>query len=205
MDGFYRKIPPDRIPWNIESPPEVLVRLVESGAILPCRAIDLGCGAGHYAVYLAGCGFQVTGVDLSPTAIEMARKNAEKKGLDCTFLIADVLGDLEGTGGDFLFAFDWELLHHIFPPDRERYIKNVARLLAPGGRYLSVCFHEDDPQFGGTGKYRKTPIGTTLYFSSLKELKDLFSMCFSIVKLKTISIPGKTGLHVASYALMKKE
>lgn len=205
MDDLYRNIPADRIPWNIVSPPEVLVSLGERGAIHPCKTIDFGCGAGHYAIYLAGRGFQVTGVDISPTAIEMARKNAKMKGVDCTFLVADVLGDLDGVGEPFHFAYDWELLHHIFPPDRERYAGNVARLLAPGGLYLSVCFHDDDPQFGGAGKYRRTPIGTTLYFSSVPELQDLFSSHFSVMELKTISIPGKTGLHVANSALMRKK
>ncbi|MCU0633087.1 MAG: class I SAM-dependent methyltransferase [Methanolinea sp.] len=205
MDDIYLKIPPERIPWNIESPPDVLVELVESGTIAPCKAVDLGCGSGNYAVYLAGRGFQVTGVDLSPHAIEMARENAMEKGVQCTFLVADVLGDLSGTEGPFFFAYDWELLHHIFPQDRERYMENVERLLAPGSMYLSVCFHEDDPQFGGVGKYRKTPIGTTLYFSSLLELRDLFSPRFSIVDARTIRIPGKSGYHVANYFFMKKE
>ena len=205
MDDIYRNIPPDRIPWNIESPPDILVMLVESGMIKPFRTIDLGCGAGHYAIYLAGRGFLVTGVDLSLKAIEMARKNAERRGVECTFLVADVLGNLEGIGEPFSFAYDWELLHHIFPSDRKRYVENVVRLLAPGSMYLSICFHDDDPQFGGFGKYRHTPLGTTLYFSSVRELEDLFSPHFSIMELKIISIQGKTGLHKANYALMKKD
>ena len=204
MDDIYRRMPPECIPWNIESPPAVLIRLLESRAVSPCKAVDLGCSAGHYAIFLAGHGFQVTGVDLSPAAIGMARQNAEKKGVRCTFIVADVLGDTGKIGDSFLFAYDWELLHHIFPPDRERYAGNVARLLAPGGKYLSVCFHEDDPQFGGRGKMRLTPIGTSLYFSSISEIGDLFSPHFSILDLKAISIPGKTGMHVAVCAFMEK-
>ncbi|OPY42096.1 MAG: Ubiquinone biosynthesis O-methyltransferase [Methanoregulaceae archaeon PtaU1.Bin066] len=155
-------------------------------------------------MYLAGRGFRVTGVDMSPAAIEMARKNAEKRGVLCTFIVADVLDDLGGVGGPFQFAYDWELLHHIFPPDRDRYVRNVSNLLVSGGMYLSVSFHEDDPHFGGSGKYRRTPIGTTLYFSSGEELFDLFSPHFTIIESKVRTIPGTSGTHEANCFLMVK-
>jgi methylase of polypeptide subunit release factors len=58
-----------------------IVALVESGRVKPCKAIDLGCGAGNYATYLAGRGFEITGIDNSPTAIRIARENANKKGV----------------------------------------------------------------------------------------------------------------------------
>jgi SAM-dependent methyltransferase len=204
MEDIYRTTPPEKIPWNIETPPETLVRLVESGRVLPCRTVDFGCGAGNYAVWLATQGFDVTGIDISPSAIALARKTAERQGVSCTFIIADVLGDLREVQGLFDFAFDWELLHHIFPEDRSRYVANVARLLAPCGKYLSVCFHEDDPQFGGSGKYRTTGIGTVLYFSSEEELRDLFSPYFRILELRAIMVSGKWGDHVANYAFMER-
>jgi len=53
MDKTYRKIPLDEIPWNFETPPDVLVELVDSGKVKPCKIIDLGCGAGNSAIYLA--------------------------------------------------------------------------------------------------------------------------------------------------------
>ena len=204
MDEIYRKLPLDQIPWNSEAPPEALVALVDSGKVAPCKAIDLGCGAGNYAIYLAGRGFDVTGVDLSPTAIRIAREQAGKRGVRCRFLVADVLGDLGEAGGPFGFAYDWEMLHHIFPQDREKYIRNVVRLLEHEGKYLSVCFNEQDPGFGGRGKYRKTWLGTELYFSSLDELRELFAPHFDIFELKTMAIEGKSGRHFVNYAFMQK-
>ena len=50
-----------------------LVRLVESGDLLPGRAIDLGCGEGDRTIFLAKHGFQVTAVDFSPAAIAKAK------------------------------------------------------------------------------------------------------------------------------------
>ena len=118
--------------------------------------------------------------------------------------MADVLGDLAEVRGPFDFAYDWELLHHIFPSDRKRYVGNVHRLLGPEGRYLSVCFSEKSPHFGGIGKYRRTPLGTVLYFSSEEEMVSLFQPMFEIKELKTVDIPGKVAVHKAIYAFMTK-
>jgi len=204
METIYRTLPPEEIPWNSETPPDSLQELVRTERIRPCKAIELGCGTGNTLLYLARAGFDATGVDISPAAIEMARKSASEKEVRCEFLVADVLGDMAGIRGTFDFAYDWELLHHIFPPDREKYGKNVYRLLNREGWYLSVCFSEESAQFGGRGKVRKTPLGTVLYFSSERELATLFEPLFAIEELKTIDIVGKFAPHKAIYALMRK-
>ena len=85
MEQIYSETPPADIPWNIETPPKALVELIDSGQIQPCKAIDLGCGAGNYAIYLASLGFDVTGVDISPSAIALAEANAKQKGVTCRF------------------------------------------------------------------------------------------------------------------------
>jgi len=204
-DKIYRNMNPENIPWNIEAPPGALVKLVKSGKVKPCKTIDLGCGAGNYAIYLASIGFDVTGVDISPTAIKLAKENAKKKGVKSNFLVADVLGNFDEVKGSFDFAYDWELLHHIFPEERKRYVENVHRILNPKGKYLSVCFNENDPQFGGSGKYVETRISTILYLSSEEELRDLFDQYFNIKDLKTIEIKGKSVTHIANYAFMEKK
>lgn len=204
LDEIYRSIPVEEIPWNSETPPEALVELIESGKVQPRKAIDLGCGAGNYAIYLASIGFDVTGIDISPAAIKIAKQQAEQKGVSCNFLVADVLGEFEEVTQTFDFAYDWQLLHHIFPESRQKYVQNVYRLLAPGAKYFSVCFSEKDPQFGGSGKYRKTRLGTVLYFSSEDELRALFEPYFRIRDLKTIETTGKFARHIANYAFMER-
>jgi SAM-dependent methyltransferase len=204
VDRIYQTIPLEDLPWNNETPPAALVELVRKEVVRPCKTIDLGCGAGNYAIYLAGLGFDMAGVDSSPTAIKIAKAQAERRGARCRFVVADLLGDLREVTDTFDFAYDWEFLHHIFPEDRETYIRHVHRILRPGAPYLSVCFSEDDPQFGGTGKYRGTRIGTTLYFSSEAEIRELVSPYFTIRELKTIEVGGKSGSHKAVYLLAKR-
>ncbi len=203
MDRIYKNIPLEEIPWNIATPPDALVELVDSGKVKPCKTIDMGCGAGNYAIYLASRGFDVTGIDISPAAIKIARENAKKKGIKGNFLVADVLGDLDEVRETFDFAYDWELLHHIFPDNRKKYVQNVHKILNLGGKYLSVCFSEKDPQFGGSGKYRETRLGTLLYFSSADDLRELFEPYFNIKELKTIEVTAKFVNHLANYAFME--
>jgi 2-polyprenyl-3-methyl-5-hydroxy-6-metoxy-1,4-benzoquinol methylase len=204
MEEIYKHTPLKDIPWNNETPPKQLVDLVESGEIKPCKAVDLGCGAGNYSIWLAGKGFTMTGIDISPEAIKISRKNASENGVTCTFLARDLSSSGIRMKDTFDFAFDWDVLHHVYPDKRKQYVTNVSKLLNPGGIYLSVCFHEKDLQFGGIGKYRKTRIGTQLYFSSEQELKDLFKSCFEISELKIIEIRGRSGSHIANYVLMSK-
>jgi len=204
MDRIYQKTPLNEIPWNIETPPEILIKLVESGKIKPCKTIDLGCGTGNYSIYLASVGFDITGIDVSPTAIKIAKENAKKKGIKCNFFVADVLGNLNELRSTFDFAYDWELLHHIFPEQRKIYAKNIYDLLNPKAKYLSVCFSENNLGFGGSGKFRKTQLGTILYFSSEDELRKLFEPYFKIKELKTIEIKGKPITHIANYVFMER-
>ena len=115
IDDIYKNTPLKQIPWNSETPPDLLVELVDSAKIQPCMTIDLGCGAGNYALYLAARGFEVTGVDFSPAAIAIAKQNAERKGLKCNFLVANLLDWLPEINQTWDFAYDWGLLHHISP------------------------------------------------------------------------------------------
>ena len=204
MEEIYRKLPAESIPWNLEQPPKLLVDLVQSGRIPLCDAVDVGCGAGNYTVWLATQGFRMTGIDISPGALELAGQRAIDNGVECEFLEADITGNVERLDGTFDFGYDWEVLHHIFPDKRKIYVNNVHRMLRPGATYLSVCFSEQDRDFGGKGRYRKTPLGTTLYFSSEREIKHVFKPLFKILELDTLEIAGKFGPHLVVVALLER-
>ena len=206
MDGIYGTMAPEVIPWNKMDPPALLVDLVDSGGVAPCEAVDLGCGAGNYAVWLASRGFRVTGIDVSANAVAMAARLAAARGAACRFLQANLAAGVpDDLAGAFDFAYDWEVLHHVFPGDRPRYAATVHRLLRPGARYFSVCFSEADaPAFGGEGKWCRTPIGTLLYLSSEQEIAALFDPLFHLDEIRTVEIAGRHGTHLAVKALMTR-
>ncbi len=205
MDQIYKRIPTAKIPWNFETLPDILNTYVQSHITIPGKIIELGCGAGNYVIALTKMGYTVTGVDFSHTAIELAQNTAFQQDVRCKFIAADVLNGLDDILDTFDFAYDWELLHHIFPDDREKYVSSIDRLLNPGSHYLSVCFSEDSVQFGGSGKYRKTPLETELYFSSEDEIASLFTPFFNIIELETVDIQGKFGIHKAIYVVSSKK
>lgn len=205
IDDVYKNMSLDDIPWNIETPPDLLVELIDTGKVRPCKAIDLGCGAGNYAVYLASRGFEVTGADISPTAIKIAKENARRKNVNCNFLVADVVQDLDKLHQTWQFAYGWGLLHHILPEQRQKYVDNVSRILDPAGKYLSVSFSEKDTGFAGSGNRRQSQLGTVLYFSSEDQLRKLFQTHFKIIDLRTIEIAGKFEPHIFNYAFMQKK
>ena len=121
-------------PWDT-GPRSELVRLVESQAIPPGRAIDLGCGTGANAIFLAQHGFDVTGVDFAEAAIEKARRKSEAAGVQVNFVVDD-LTDLRRVIGVFDFILDYGVLDDLRPVQREAYLQNLLALTRPGSCYL---------------------------------------------------------------------
>jgi SAM-dependent methyltransferase len=116
-----------------------LVRLVESGDLLPGRAIDLGCGEGDNAIFLAQHGFQVTAVDFSPAAIAKAKAKAHEAGADVDFVIDD-LTRLTGVSGHFDVLVDYGTFDDLSNRDRAAYVDQVRALAKPGAKFLLWCF-----------------------------------------------------------------
>jgi 2-polyprenyl-3-methyl-5-hydroxy-6-metoxy-1,4-benzoquinol methylase len=134
-----------RPPWDSGiSPPELLDFIAKHPA---GRAIDLGCGTGTNAVTLAEHGWQVTGIDFAPRAIQIALGKARKAGVAVTFLVGEVTG-VNGLVDHFDFALDLGCFHGI--PNREAYLSALNRLLLPGGYWLMYGFFR-------TGDYKCGP------------------------------------------------
>ena len=91
------------IPYDV-GPRDELVHLVESGQVKPCRVIDLGSGTASNVIFLAQHGFDVTGVDFSPAAIELGRTRAREAGVEVAF-IQDDLTNLQHTYDTFDFFY----------------------------------------------------------------------------------------------------
>ncbi|MGH8274776.1 MAG: class I SAM-dependent methyltransferase [Gammaproteobacteria bacterium] len=126
-------------PWDTGEPDNHLVEFVRSGAIAPGRALEVGCGTGTNALWLAGQGYVALGIDIAPLAIEQARANAADSKPDCRFETLDFLNDTV-PGAPFDFVFDRGCFH-VFDAHENRagFAGRVATLLAPEGRWLSLA------------------------------------------------------------------
>ena len=120
----------------------MLVEMIESRVIAPGRTLEIGCGTGTNAIYLAEHGFEVVGVDISPLAIDNARSKAHGH---CRFETVDFLSEAP-LGGPFNFVFDRGCFH-TFDEDRERtlFANRVADVLVEGGVWLSLIGSTEGP------------------------------------------------------------
>jgi SAM-dependent methyltransferase len=162
---FYRT----RAPWEGFARAE-LVAAVRSAdltpeRLAPGRAIDLGCGSGANAIFLAEQGFDVVGVDFSPVAIAKAKRHAEASHARARLRF--VVGDLRsfpipGVEGPFDLALDWGSIDDLSAEDRRCVAETAARLVRPGGELLLHCFYRPTvPFMSMTGPSRLFPVHFT--------------------------------------------
>ena len=139
-------------PWEIGRPQEAFVALARQGAITG-SVLDIGCGTGELALFLAAEGHEVWGIDATQMAIRKAQEKAAARGLTVQFRVLDAL-DLAKLNRQFETVTDSGLFHTLSDDDRPRFVKNLAAVLPPGGKYFMLCFSEREP--GGYGPRRIT-------------------------------------------------
>lgn len=107
----------------------------------PGRALDVGCGAGRNALFLAASGWDTTGVEMLGSAITDARRTAETRGLTVRFVQGDVteLPTL-GIGEDFGLLMDGGCYHTIPASKRDAYARSVSAVAATGATLIMVGF-----------------------------------------------------------------
>ena len=131
-------------PWDSGRASEELRRILKEGWVRPCRVLELGCGTGTNAVFLARQGFEVTAIDTVATAIEQANAKAAETDVDVQFLQADAL-ELPDLGQPFPFVFDRGLYHILRNIDLEGFVEALRRVTEPGSVYLTLTGNANEP------------------------------------------------------------
>ncbi len=127
-------------PWDSGiSPPELFDFIAHHP---PGRAIDLGCGTGTNVITLVRHGWQVTGIDFAPRAIQLASSKLKRAGLSAALSVGDVTR-LRGIDGPFDLALDLGCFHGI--TDRAAYLAQLDRVLLPGGHWLLYALLKLEP------------------------------------------------------------
>ncbi|MBF0165853.1 MAG: class I SAM-dependent methyltransferase [Magnetococcales bacterium] len=150
-ESRYQRDPIEKLPWYTVEPDGDLLATLSTRAIRKGHFLDLGTGPGTQAVWLARQGFQVTGSDLSQTALDAARHYAHDAGVEVTWVIDDILNTT--LNGPFDWIFDRGCFHVLPPERRADYVATLHRLLAPGGLLLLKTFHVLETAMEG-GPYR---------------------------------------------------
>jgi 2-heptyl-1-hydroxyquinolin-4(1H)-one methyltransferase len=128
-----------RPPWSLGEPQPELAALIDQGKITG-NVLDAGCGEAALSLHLAALGHNTVGLDASPTAIELAKAEAAKRGLtNASFEVADI-SDFTGYDNRFDTIVDSTLFHSMPVELRDGYQRSIVRAAAPGASYFVLVF-----------------------------------------------------------------
>ncbi|HXY30478.1 MAG TPA: class I SAM-dependent methyltransferase [Gemmatimonadaceae bacterium] len=142
-DASYRDGP---APWDIGRPQPAVVRLASEGGFAE-PVLDAGCGTGENALHIASRGLAVLGVDVAGTALAIARRKADDRGVEVEFGLADAL-HLERLGRRFATVLDCGLFHTFDGDERPAYAASLASVTEHNGTLYVLCFSDEGPDLG---------------------------------------------------------
>ena len=169
MEMIYSKAQkPEDLLWHAEEPNPYLVAAINQRN-QPGRALDLGCGAGVFSVYMAKKKFEVTGLDFIPRALDMGRDRAAKENVNVNFVEADLFS--WKAPKPFDIVLDSGCLHTI--GDTKRYKHQLLSWTIPGSDFILG-------HFGRRNFFDWRPVGPRR--RSRKDLEKLFAPEFELLK-----------------------
>ncbi len=182
----------DDLVWSAE-PNRFLVAQV--GVLPPGRALDLACGEGRNAVWLAECGWDVTGVDFSKVGLDKARRLAEARGVTVQWELADVT---EYTPAPE--SFDLVIVMYLHLPQAARRVarRHAAAAVATGGTLLVVGHDITNPSAGWGG-----PRDSAVLYGPEDVVGDLVGL--EMVKAERVQrpVPTDDGVKIAIDVLVR--
>lgn len=189
-DQFYEARHPAPFIVQNELPDENLVEFLQKDVTIT-SAVELGCGEGRNAIYMAKQGISVTALDSSMAAIETARSIAERNDVHVDFRCQDVIKD--GISGEFDFVYDSGMLHHLPPHRRITYIELLQSVLKPGGYFGLTCFAwgEHCADEVDDWEFYKQPFRAGVAFTQ-ERLIELFGAHLDMIEIRKYrnGIPG---------------
>jgi len=164
------------VPFFVNKPDENVVSYFKNKQIQAGNVLELGCGAGRNAIYLAKQGCSVVGVDLSEKALEWAKQRTQGTNLSIEWICANIF-ELDLPENSFDFIYDSGCFHHIAPHRRSTYLKLIQKLVKSNG-YFALCSFERGGPYGGSAisdeeVYKKRSLDGGLGYTK-ETLQDIF-------------------------------
>jgi SAM-dependent methyltransferase len=188
-DSYYKENETEKMPWYERHLDPDLEHEIKSRNIKKGRFLDLGTGPGTQAFQLAKRGLDVTGADISETAI----LKAKQLFTNVRFVTDDFLNS-KLPDHSFDFILDRGCFHVFEPSKRQKYVEQVKRILDKNGILFLKCFSINETRDKGP------------YHFSKHEIKDIFNKYFTIESIKdTVYYGTLNPLPKALFAVMKKK
>ena len=183
----------DDCPWDTQVPSDELTARVPE-LRLTGAALEIGCGTGTNAIWLARQGLETLGIDIAPTAVARAQRKAEQAGVaNVRFVSGDALERLPIPPGSIGFVFDRGCFHSVPAELRRTFADHVAEALAAEGYWLTLCGNADAPERTGPPQL------------SAAEIVTAVEPAFEIRRLQRIHFSNADGpTHLAWSCLMRK-
>jgi SAM-dependent methyltransferase len=182
-----------RPPWDIGRPQRAFIDLLEHGKLMS-PVLDAGCGSGELAIYAAGKGYDVLGVDFSPKAVEQADARAREARSGASFAARDMLS-LAGSGLRFNTVLDCCFFHVLDDPGREKYEQTLKKIVGPGGAIYMLGFAK---QFPGAGAPRAV---------TRQDIERTFADSWTIVSVEESQVEVNLPVNFlpGTFACLKKK
>lgn len=166
-----------------------------AAGLSPRRVLDLGCGQGRNAVWLAKQGHTVTGVDQSRVGIDQSRQLAEQQGAPAEFVLADLAGEWTPPPE----SCDLAVLSYLqLPPGPRRTVHaKAAAALAPGGDLFLIAHHADNLEHGAGG-----PPYPEVLFDEAGLAEDFAALDIRINEKRCREVEGEGGAVCRAVDLM---
>ena len=180
--------------WTVR-PNRFLVE--ETEGMTPGRALDLACGEGRHAVWLAGLFWRVRAVDFSDVAIAKGRQLAETHAVEVEWTVADLKDYVPEPG-----SADLVLVFYLQLPAEERspILRRAAGAVAPGGTFLLVAHDSSNLEHGHGG-----PQSPRVLYTAEDVVADLDGAGLEIERAEPVERPVETpeGERIAIDALVR--
>ena len=185
-------------PWDIGRPQKEYIQLEQAEEIVG-SVLDVGCGTGENALYLAEQGHEVWGIDFAPTAIQKAHEKVTQRHLAATFRVLNVL-ELRTLGRKFDTVIDSGLFHWLNIEERSLFIDNLAAVIRPRGTYFMLCISEltRNPDLSKVKKFLpdfdKLTKGDGAQHVTQVEIKELFRDGWRINYIRQATLESRLEL-----------
>lgn len=180
-DDWQKHYVEDDLRWDLGQVAPPFVRLWEEKKLGQGRVIIPGCGQGHEVLFLSGNGFQVTGLDYAPGAVDLLSRALKDKGLQADVLNQDFFQLGEGHHSKYDLMLEQAFFCAIHPSKRLAYVETAARILNKGG-LLAGLFYETNEK--GGPPFNTTPADILDHFSDAFHIEALEKTPHSVDKRK---------------------
>ena len=191
-DDYYKETNVEEMPWYEKNLDHDLENEIKSKNLKTGNFLDLGTGSGTQALELSKYDFKVTGTDISPNAIEKAKKLSNK----ITFMVDDILNS-KFPEKAFDFIFDRGLFHIFDISQRPQYVNQIKRILTDNGTLFLKCMSVNEKNLHDNDMPHKL---------SKQELINSFNDDFNIQKIEDSIFHGTLEFEPkALFAVLKKK